>query len=124
MYSARCDRAHRLILSSLRRKAGSAGRDTSRSRSQKYPVSGTSPTIPSIGFASPPVKLENQHGIAIAEEPISTVNCLGICGTGQVKTREGTHQNKQATAGQVKVCDQSINSAEDVSRLNEKLSIA
>jgi hypothetical protein len=43
--------------------------------------------------------LENQHGVAVAEESVTTVNRLGVSGASQVKTRKGAHQDKQATTG-------------------------
>src|SRR5208337_877796 len=66
----------------------------------------------------------NQHCVAIAEEAVTAANCLEISFTDQLDSDQGAYQNQQAAAWQVKIGDERVQSAEDVSRLDEQAGIS
>src|SRR5271157_4120661 len=66
----------------------------------------------------------NQHCVAIAEEAVTAANCLEISLTDQLDSDQGAYQNQQAAAWQVKIGDERVQSAEDVSRPDEQAGIS
>src|SRR5271165_6220715 len=67
---------------------------------------------------------QNQHCVAIAEEAVTAANCLEISLTDQLDSNQGADQNQQAAARQVKIGDERVQSAKDVSRPDEQAGIA
>ena len=55
---------------------------------------------------------QNQHCVAIAEEAVTTANCLEISLANQLDSDQGAYQNQQAAAWQVKIGDERVQSAE------------
>src|SRR5258706_10949171 len=62
----------------------------------------------------------DQHGVAVAEEPVFVIDCVPVCMPNVLDTCKGADQHQQCGARQMKIGKQAIHQFEPVSWPDEQ----